>query len=127
MHETKDIMSTDVVSVQPDTPVARVVELLIENDITGLPVVEPSGRLVGIVTEKDLIGVLCGQDAPRGTARDYMTDDVISFDEDDDIIAICECLIHNHLRRVPILADGKLVGIISRRDLIKYIMEPIGR
>ncbi len=127
MHETKDIMSTDVVSVQPDTPVARVVELLIENDITGLPVVEPSGRLVGIVTEKDLIGVLCGQDAPSGTARDYMTDDVISFDEDDDIIAICECLIHNHLRRVPILADGKLVGIISRRDLIKYIMEPIGR
>lgn len=127
MHETKDIMSTDVVCVQPDTPVTRVVELLIENDITGLPVVEPSGRLVGIVTEKDLIGVLCGQDAPSGTARDYMTDDVISFDEDDDIIAICECLIHNHLRRVPILADGKLVGIISRRDLIKYIMEPIGR
>jgi len=127
MHETKDIMSTDVVSVQPDTPVTRAVELLIENDITGLPVVEPSGRLVGIVTEKDLIGVLCGQDAPSGTARDYMTDDVISFDEDDDIIAICECLISNHLRRVPILADGKLVGIISRRDLIKYIMEPIGR
>jgi len=127
MHETKDIMSTDVVSVQPDTPVARVVELLIENEITGLPVVEPSGRLVGIVTEKDLIGVLCGQDAPSGTARDYMTDDVISFDEDDDIIAICECLINNHLRRVPILADGELVGIISRRDLIKYIMEPIGR
>ncbi len=127
MHETKDIMSTDVVSVQPDTPVARVVELLIENDITGLPVVEPSGRLVGIVTEKDLIGVRCGQDAPSGTARDYMTDDVISFDEDDDIIAICECLINNHLRRVPILADGELVGIISRRDFIKYIMEPIGR
>lgn len=127
MHETKDIMSTDVVCVRPDTPVTRVVELLIENDITGLPVVEPSGQLVGIVTEKDLIGVLCGQDAPGGTARDYMTDDVISFDEDDDIIAICECLIHNHLRRVPILADGKLVGIISRRDLIKYIMEPIGR
>lgn len=127
MHETKDIMSTDVVSVQPDTPVTRAVELLIENDITGLPVVEPSGRLVGIVTEKDLIGVLCGQDAPSGTARDYMTENVISFDEDDDIIAICECLISNHLRRVPILADGKLVGIISRRDLIKYIMEPIGR
>jgi len=127
MHETKDIMSTDVVSVLPDTPGTRAVELLIENDITGLPVVEPSGRLVGIVTEKDLIGVLCGQDAPSGTARDYMTENVISFDEDDDIIAICECLISNHLRRVPILADGKLVGIISRRDLIKYIMEPIGR
>jgi CBS domain-containing protein len=126
MHETRDIMSTDVVCVHPDAPVTTVVELLIENDITGIPVVEPSGRLVGIVTEKDLIGVLCGQEAPSGRARDYMTEDVISFDENDDIIAICECLINNHLRRVPILAEGKLVGIISRRDLIKYIIEPIG-
>jgi CBS domain-containing protein len=126
MHETKDIMSTDVVYVHPDTPVARVVELLIENDITGVPVVDPSGRLVGIVTEKDLIGVLFGQETPAGTARDYMTEDVMNFDENDDIIAICECLVHNHLRRVPILAEGKLVGIISRRDLIKYILEPIG-
>jgi CBS domain-containing protein len=127
MHETKDIMSTDVVYVHPDTPVTRVVELLIENDITGVPVVDPSGRLVGIVTEKDLIGVLFGQETPVGTARDYMTEDVMSFDENDDIIAICECLVHNHLRRVPILAEGKLVGIISRRDLIKYILEPISR
>jgi CBS domain-containing protein len=82
---------------------------------------------VGIVTEKDMIGVLCGQDVPSGTARDYMTEDVLSFDENDDIIAVCECLVNNPLRRVPILAEGRLVGIISRRDLIKYIIEPISR
>ncbi|MDI9434181.1 MAG: CBS domain-containing protein [Planctomycetota bacterium] len=120
-------MSRDVVHVHPDTPIARVLELLIENDITGVPVVESNGDLVGIVTEKDMIGILFGQDTPSGTARDCMTEDVLSFDENDDIIAVCECLITNHLRRVPILADGRLVGIISRRDLIKYIIEPIGR
>ncbi len=127
MYETKAIMSRDVVHVHPDTPIARVLELLIENDITGVPVVESNGDLVGIVTEKDMIGILFGQDTPSGTARDYMTEEVLSFDENDDIIAVCECLITNHLRRVPILADGRLVGIISRRDLIKYIIEPIGR
>lgn len=127
MYETKAIMSRDVVCVHPDTPITRVLELLIENDITGVPVVESDGQLVGIVTEKDMIGVLFGQEIPSGTARDCMTEDVLSFDENDDIIAVCECLITNHLRRVPILADGRLVGIISRRDLIKYIIEPIGR
>jgi len=127
MYETKAIMSTDVVHVHPETPIARVLELLIENDITGVPVVESDGELVGIVTEKDMIGVLVGQETPSGTARDYMTEEVLSFDENDDIIAVCECLTKNHLRRVPILSDGRLVGIISRRDLIKYIMEPIDR
>lgn len=127
MYETKAIMSTDVVYVYPNTPIATVVELLVENDITGVPVVGPLGRLVGIVTEKDVIGVLYGQETASGTAQDYMTEDVISFDENDDIVAICECLVNNPLRRVPILAEGRLVGIISRRDLIKYILAPIGR
>ena len=55
-----------------------------------------------------------------------MTEDVVSFDVKDDLIEICECLIQNDFRRVPIVADGRLVGIISRKDIIKYILEPIG-
>ena len=49
------------------------------------------------------------------------------IDENEDMIAVCECLVNNHFRRVPILSGRRLAGIISRRDLIKYIMEPIGR
>jgi len=51
---------------------------------------------------------------------------VVSFEQQEDLIAICECLIMNHFRRVPIVAEGKLAGIISRKDIIKYILEPIG-
>jgi CBS domain-containing protein len=125
MHEIEEIMSTDVVSVTPDTPVSKVIELLVENDITGIPVVDSDDRLVGIVTEKDVMGVLSGPEETSGHVRDYMTDGVVGFDQNDDVIAVCECLVNNHFRRVPVLNEGHLVGIISRRDLIKYIIEPI--
>ncbi len=126
MYETKAIMTTDVVAVNQDTPIDRVIKLLVEHDITGIPVVDDENRLTGIVTEKNVLGVLSGQNDILGTAGQYMTEDVVSFDENDDVIAICECLVNNPFRRVPILSHGKLVGIISRRDLIKYILEPIG-
>ena len=126
MYETKAIMTTDVVVVNPDTPLDQVVDLLVAHDITGIPVVDHENRLVGIVTEKNILGALSVQEGICGTAEAFMTRDVVSFDENDDVIAICECLVNNHFRRVPILSHGKLVGIISRRDLIRYILEPIG-
>ncbi len=127
MHETKAIMSRDVVSVNQDGPMAKAVELLAEHDITGLPVVDDAGHLVGVITEKDVMGLRSDQDLASHKVRDYMTEEVVSFDENEDLIAICECLVNNPFRRVPILSENRLAGIISRRDLIKYIMEPIGR
>ena len=118
-------MSKDVVTVHPDTPIARVIDLLSEHDITGIPVVDADGCLVGMITEKDIMGLPLGREEIAGRAADYMTRDVVSFDENEDVIAICECLVNHDFRRVPIVSHGKLVGIISRRDLIKYIVEPI--
>jgi len=125
MHEIEEIMSPNVVSVTPETAVSEVIELLVENDITGIPVIDTEGQLVGVVTEKDVMGILAGPGTAAGQVRDYMTKDVISFDINDDVITVCECLVNNHLRRVPILDGNRLVGIISRRDLIRYIIEPI--
>jgi CBS domain-containing protein len=127
MHEIRTIMSTDVISVRRDAPLCKAIELLVEHDVTGLPVVDEDETLVGIITEKDIMGLLADGHEVRGRAEDYMTHDVVCFDEDDDLIAVCECLVTHHFRRVPILRWGKLVGIISRRDLIKYILEPIGQ
>ncbi len=126
MFETRTIMSTDVVSVKPDTPISEAVELLVAKDITGIPVVNDDGTLAGIVTEKDILSLLADTKCAAGTAEQYMTRDVVTFDADDDFIAICECLMKNHFRRVPILSGGKLVGIVSRADIIKYIASPLG-
>jgi CBS domain-containing protein len=126
MHETKTIMSRNVITVGPGTPLHQVVTVLAEHDITGVPVVDEDGTLLGIITEKNVLGLLAEPHTAGGVARDYMTRDVVAFDENEDLIAVCESLVNSHFRRVPILAAGKLVGIISRRDIIKYILEPIG-
>ena len=126
MFETKAIMTTDIIAVERQTLISRAVEILLENKITGRPVVNDKNILVGIISEKDVLSWLSDQEDNSAKVEDYMTKDVICFEQDEDLIAICECLIMNHFRRVPIVDQGKLVGIISRKDLIKYILEPIG-
>lgn len=126
MHETEKIMITDVVCVSKHTGIYQAIECLVENNITGLPVVNDDMTLAGILTEKDVLSILAVLEDDSAKVEDFMTEDVVSFDQEENFIAICECLTHNHFRRVPIVSHNKLVGIISRRDLIKYISEPIG-
>jgi len=126
MHETKQIMIPEVICVSKDTGIYEAIECFVENNITGLPVVNDDMSLVGILTEKDVLSILAVLEDDSGTVEEYMSEDVESFDLDEDFIAICECLTKNRFRRVPIVSDNKIVGIISRRDLIKYISEPIG-
>ena len=82
--------------------------------------------IAGILTEKDVLRILAVLEDESATVEDFMSEFVESFDEDEDFIAICECLTRSNFRRVPIVSEEKIVGIISRRDLIKYISEPIG-
>lgn len=126
MNEIKAIMTTDVITVGRETPIYDALEILLENDITGLPVVNDDMTLAGIITEKDILKLLPGLKNDSATVEDYMTKEIVSFDQQEDLIAVCECLIKNHFRRIPITSKGKLTGIISRSDIIKYILEPIG-
>ena len=126
MYETKDIMTTDVITVSRHTPICDAAEILLKNDVTGLPVVDDDMTLVGIITEKDVLKLLSAAENDSATVDEFMTNDVVSFEEETDLIAICECLIKSDFRRVPIVSQGKLTGIISRKDIIKYILEPIG-
>lgn len=123
MFETKTIMTTDVITVKRHTPLIRVVEILAENDITGLPVVNDDMTLAGIISEKDVLKLLFETENDAAKVEDFMTKDVVSFDQNEDFIAICECLVNSNFRRVPITAGGKLVGIISRKDIIAYILK----
>ena len=119
-------MTANVTTVRTHTPIYDAVEMLLDSDVTGLPVVNDDMTLAGVITEKDVLSLLSHTEYDSATVEQFMTRDVTSFDEDAGLIAICECLIESDFRRVPITSQGKLAGIISRRDIIKYILEPIG-
>jgi CBS domain-containing protein len=132
MFEAKTVMKTDVFTVKRQTPIYEAIELLVENHITGLPVVNDDMTLAGIVTEKDVLKLLSNLDVLMvvpdlkdsvAAVEDFMTKDVVSFDQNDDLFDICECLIDNSFRRVPVTSGGKVVGIISRRDVVGFILK----
>ena len=118
------IMTTNVISVMPDTPIYEALDLLAKHRISGLPVVDADENVVGILTEKDVLRILIDRKLGLlSTVEDYMSRNVISFSEEDSAIEICKFFIRSNIRRVPIVRDGRLVGIVSRADIITLILE----
>ena len=124
MLKAKDIMTENVVSVRRNTSVEETLKLLLANSISGVPVVEKDMTIVGIVTEKDLLGLLLGTQGIKGrTVEEFMTQPAVHFEEDESLEEICECLNSVTFRRVPVTKNGRLVGIVSRPDIISCILE----
>lgn len=123
MFKAKLIMTRDVCTVHEDTPVYEAMRVLVDKGVTGLPVVDDDMCLLGIVSEKDMLRLLWETREKHGTVGHVMTRETVTFDESTEVSEVCECLIANSFRRVPILADGKLVGIVSRSDIIKFILD----
>lgn len=140
--EVEEIMTKDVIAVSPKTPVHEAAELMVDHGISGLPVVDDEGDVVGIVSEGDLIlREKPGERMPwwraffsdaEKLARDYqkahgttvaevMTRSVIKVSPDLPIESVALILDEHKIRRVPVVAGGRLVGIVSRGDLIKAL------
>lgn len=142
--KASDIMTTGVVSVGPDASVQDIAATLLRNRISAVPVVDPSGRLVGIVSESDLM-----RRAEAGTERrhsawlemftskqtladefvkshsrkiaDVMTRKVVTVTPDTPIAEVAHVLERNRIKRVPVMSDGKVVGIVSRANLLQAL------
>ncbi|HUW17793.1 MAG TPA: CBS domain-containing protein [Sedimentisphaerales bacterium] len=125
MLKARDIMTTDVISVKKDTPILDAVELLIDNEITGVPVVEEDMTLLGILTEKDVLRLFYTQDQEKNkTVGDFMTRPAVYYHDNESLQTICDFMVINYFRRVPVISKGgKLVGIISRPDVLKYVLQ----
>jgi len=142
-----DVMTTDVITVDPDTTVQALAAMLAERGISGAPVVDSSGRLVGIISEGDLL-----HRAEIGTARrhrerrrswwldhfasdlareyvkshgrivkDIMTRDVVTVTEDTDLADVAALLEAKRIKRVPVVREGKIAGIISRANIVRAV------
>jgi len=124
MLRAKDIMKKEVISVRKETPIFEAAELLARNGISGLPVVEDDMTVAGILSEKDVILLFYeGQKAEHKTVRDFMTSPAVTFEEHESVLCICDFLVKNIFRRVPVTSKGKLVGIISIQDVIESILQ----
>ena len=124
MLPLKSIMTIEVITVKADTPIYEALYLLTRNKISGIPVVDEDEKVIGVLSEKDVLTILFDKNLEvRSTVEDYMSRDIICFTEDDSAIDVCKFFIRSNIRRVPITKDNKLVGIVSRADIIPLILE----
>ena len=113
----RDVMTTEVVTVQPSMTVQELARLLAERHISGVPVVDHMGRVLGIVSEADILSRRQSEE----TVRAIMTTDVVAVTEEESVNEIALLLWMKRINRVPVLRQGKLVGIVSRTDLVKAL------
>jgi CBS domain-containing protein len=114
-RQARDVMTEAIISTSPDTSVRELSRLLAFHNISGLPVVDEAGRLVGIVSEADVIG-------KRGkTVGEIMTRDVITVQEEDSVEAIAQLMAEHRIKRVVVLRGETLVGLVSRADIVRAL------
>lgn len=152
MMLAKDIMTKDVITVRPDDDVDKVAQLLLENRISGIPVVDGEHRILGIITEKDLMVKATELKVPfyltlfdsiiflenpirfknnlkkytASQVKDAMTTRVYWVEEDVPVSEIAEIMNKERINRIPVVRHGKLVGIVTRNDILKVLVKQHG-
>lgn len=139
--EVDKLMVRDVVSVRPNTPLREVIKIIKEKDLNALPVVDEEKNLVGIISQKDLLFRDEWFDAlwdstyassmfidmvlrrMSSTVDKLMVRDVITVEKDDPLCKAAELMVKNRKNQLPVVEKGKLVGIISRKDIVQLVMD----
>ena len=121
MYTAKDIMNPNVVTIDPDDTIEVAISLMCEHGMSGLPVVDMSGHLVGVLTEFDLLDLFWDPTTARNEVYHYMTRDIRKVEADDEVSAVAELFRMLSIRRILVTQDEQLVGVISRRDLLRHV------
>ena len=142
----REIMATNVITIKSETTIEEIAHVLTDNNISGVPVVDENNKVIGIVSEKDLlykdieprfpavVELLGGLIFVKGVkhyneelrklvatkAEDVMTKGVITVDGNVEVKKVAEIMIEKDINRLPVVDNGKLIGIISRSDIIRY-------
>ena len=120
----RDYMTKDLIVFKPDEGIYAAIDTLVKAEISGGPVVDDDGKLVGIISQKDCLRILANgvfHNAPAGEVRQYMTEAVMTIDPDTDIFTVVDLFLNTVYRRLPIVENGVVIGQISRRDILQAI------
>ena len=121
----RDYMAKRVRTLSPDTEIYKAVKVLLKNRISGAPVIDSDRHIVGIISEKDCLKLITtgdGADMPKGTVENFMDADVIAISPDTDIYFAAGLFLRNHFRRLPVVEGGKLIGAVTRFDILRVIV-----
>lgn len=123
-RRVRDFMTTRLVTLQPDLEILHAVHKLVKHDIAGAPVVDEHGDLIGILTEKDCMKVALNagyHGEYGGKVAEFMSKDVETIGPDEGIVAAARRFLGKRYHRYPVVKDGRLVGQISRRDVLRAL------
>ena len=126
MLTASEIMTSPVVSIAPNALIEHALEMMLQHGVSGLPVVERDNRLVGVISEFDTLMLLDPRQenySPVAPVAHFMSTDVLSIDADAPVAEVAGMFLRQPVRRLPVLRDGRLVGIITRRDMIAIIRD----
>jgi CBS domain-containing protein len=123
MLTARDVMTTDVITIYPEATVEEAIHILLLNQISGAPVVDDDARVLGIVSEFQLLEVVYNADARDENIQAFMTKEVVSVTPDAPLTAVANKLIVHRIRRLAVVEDDRLVGLISRPDLLRYAID----
>lgn len=124
--QIKTYMSRDLVTLTPDMEINRAMHLLIDHHISGAPVLDANGALIGMLSQKDCLKAALHASYYRewgDRVADYMSDQPETLDADLDLVEAAEAFLASAFRRFPVMSEGRLVGQISRSDLLKALAD----
>jgi CBS domain-containing protein len=125
----RDVMTRELVTLSPDTDVLVAMRLLLEHRISGAPVIDARGNLVGMLTQRDCLRVAYAasyHQEPAGVVSRYMGQPVATIPADLDLVEVIGVFLRSPYRRFPVLEDNRVVGIVSRRDALSAATSLLG-
>ncbi len=117
----KDAMTHGAITISLDASVDETCAKLQRHNISGLPVVDDKGQIVGIISEADLLEFIVDFEPAPPSIATCVTYDVITISDEDTLVHAVDLLCENRIRRMPVVSGDRLVGILSRRDLIRHV------
>ncbi len=115
-------MTTNIITAKKDMVLTDVIALLLRWHISAVPVVDDENKMIGIVSEIDLVNLTFDGNAADTTIEEIMVTEIVSFNPKTELAELVQAFSKKHLRRVPIIDEGKIVGIVSRRDILREML-----